>query len=158
MTFYLATGARATEILPPRFTWVNVFQNEITLLGKGDKIRHIGLNDTLKSILESRKHLMSPFPYTYDGVYELVVRKVYPKAGIHNANLHTLRKTAGALLIQAGVDSYRVSKFLGHSSVTVTERHYVDLLHEDYQEIAQIMEGQLEKRAQIVCTMQNKTD
>ena len=27
-----------------------------------------------------------------------------------------------------------------HSSVTVTERHYVDLLQEDYQEIAQIME------------------
>ncbi|MBA7531810.1 Tyrosine recombinase XerC [subsurface metagenome] len=158
VTFYLATGARATEILPPRFTWANVFQNEITLLGKGDKIRHIGLNDTLKSILESRKHLEYPFPYTYDGVYEMIVRKIYPLAGIQDANLHTLRKTAGVLLIQAGVDIYRVSKFLGHSSVTVTERHYVDLLREDYQEIARIMDGQLNNDALYMRSMQTKTD
>lgn len=143
VTFYLATGARATEILPNRFNWANVFHNEITLLGKGEKIRHIGLNDTLKSILESRKHLKYPFPYSYDGVYEMIVRKYYPLAGIQDANLHTLRKTAGAHLIQAGVDIYRVSKFLGHSSVTVTERHYVDLLSEDYQEISEMMDREL---------------
>lgn len=156
--FYLSTGARATEILPPRFTWANVFQNEITLLGKGEKVRHIGLNDTLKSILESRKHLEQPFPYTYDGVYEMIVRKYYSLAGIQSANLHTLRKTAGASLIQAGVDIYRVSKFLGHSSVTVTERHYVDLLQEDYQEIARIMEHQLQNRVDIVSILETKTD
>ncbi|MFA4838721.1 MAG: tyrosine-type recombinase/integrase [Candidatus Neomarinimicrobiota bacterium] len=45
-----------------------------------------------------------------------------------NANIHSLRKTAGYLLIESGVDIYRVSKFLNHSSVTVTEKHYADLL------------------------------
>jgi integrase/recombinase XerD len=156
VTFYLATAARATEILPPRFTWTNVYQREITLLGKGNKLRHIGLNDDLRAILESRKHLEHPFPYSYDGVYDLIVRKHYPLAGIQTANLHTLRKTAGALLIQADVDIYRVSKFLGHSSVTVTERHYVDLLREDYHDLAQIMAGQLRICADIVPILETK--
>ena len=57
-----------------------------------------------------------------------------------DANLHTLRKTAGALLIQGGVDIYRVSKFLGHSSVKVTEQHYVDLLQADYADMSSILE------------------
>lgn len=158
VTFYLETGARATEILPPRFTWANVFQNEITLLGKGEKVRHIGLNDTLKSILESRKHLEQPFPYTYDGVYEMIVRKYYSLAGIQGANLHTLRKTAGALLIQEGVDIYRVSKFLGHNSVQVTERHYIDLLRQDYYDISRILENRVKSDADMMPILETKTD
>ena len=154
VTFYLSSGARATEILPPRFTWANVHQNEITILGKGNKIRHVGLNDTIKAILESRKHLKHPFPFAYDGVYEKIVRKYYPLAGIFDADLHTLRKTSGALLIQAEVDIYRVSKFLGHSSVTVTERHYVDLLRQDYQDIAQILENRLDSDTHMIYTNQ----
>ena len=154
VTFYLSSGARATEILPPRFTWANVHQNEITLLGKGNKIRHVGLNDTMKDILESRKHLEHPFPFAYDGVYEKIVRKYYRLAGIFDADLHTLRKTAGALLIQAEVDIYRVSKFLGHSSVTVTERHYVDLLRQDYLDIAQIIENRLDSDTHMIYTNQ----
>ncbi|MCH8327429.1 MAG: aminoacyl-tRNA hydrolase [Candidatus Marinimicrobia bacterium] len=67
-------------------------------------------------------------------------------------------KSAGARLIQANVDIYRVSKFLGHSSVTVTERHYVDLLRENYQDIAKISEAELKKRALYVRSKQTKTD
>ena len=55
-----------------------------------------------------------------------------------------MRKTAGALLIQAGIDIYKVSKFLGHSSVTVTEKHYVDLLKQDYVDISNIIENQVD--------------
>ena len=50
-------------------------------------------------------------------------KMLFLRGGIPDANLHTLRKTAGARLIQKGVDIYRVSKFLGHSSVIVTEKH-----------------------------------
>ncbi len=80
------------------------------------------------------------FPYAYDGVYQRLVRKYFRLAGIEDAGIHILRKTAGALLIQAGVDIYRVSKFLGHSSVGVTERHYVDLLSNDYEDMSKVLE------------------
>ena len=61
-------------------------------------------------------------------------RDYYRTAKIKNATLHTLRKSFGSLLIQEGhADIYKVSKLLGHSSVKVTERHYIHLLDENYQ-------------------------
>jgi len=158
ISFYLLSGARAKEILHPRFTWSNVNQDEITLIGKRNKIRHVSLNDTMKGILESRMHLKHPFPYKYDFVYDRIVRIAYDKAGILDADVHTLRKTAGALLIQAGVDIYRVSKFLGHGSVTVTEKHYVDLLKQDYQDISAILESQIKSDTQMIRTEDTKSD
>jgi len=144
ITFFLNRGARANELLPPRLKWSNVKQNEIVLMGKGNKVRTVALNGTMIRILESRQHLPHPFPYAYDTIYDWIVRQAYKKAGIIEANIHTLRKTAGALLIQAGVDIYKVSKFLGHSSVTVTEKHYVDLQKQDYVNISNIIENQVD--------------
>ncbi len=141
VTFYLQTGARATEILEEGgFTWDSVKNDHIEIMGKGRKLRRIPLNDTLRSILDSRREERVPFPYTYSAVSQSISRKLFHRAGIPDANLHTLRKTAGARLIQRGVDIYRVSKFLGHSSVKVTEKHYVDLLKADYQDMSNMLE------------------
>ena len=77
--------------------------------------------------------LKFPFKYGQDHVSHRL-REYYKEAGIENANLHTFRKTFGSLLIQGGhADIYAVSKLLGHSSVKVTEKHYIHLLDEDYQ-------------------------
>ena len=124
------------------------------MYASGGKVRKVALNDQMKDILESRKHLPHPFPFAYDGVYEKLVRKYYPLAGIIGANLHNLRKTSGGLLIQAGKDIYRVSKFLGHSSVTVTEKHYVDLLRDDYQDMARALGERLEGDRHVTNTEQ----
>ena len=40
-----------------------------------------------------------------------------------DVTLHILRHTCASRLVQRGVDIYRVSKWLGHSSVRVTERY-----------------------------------
>ena len=143
--FYLNTGARANEILPPNFTWDSVKEDYIELYGKGDKTRRIGMNETIRTILDKRRHLEHPFPFRYEYVYSRIVKKYYKRSGIKNANLHTLRKTAGALLIQQGVDIYRVSRFLGHSSVVVTERHYTDLLQKEYSDMTAALENAIPK-------------
>jgi integrase/recombinase XerD len=141
VTFYLQTGVRATEILEEGgFTWDSVKEDHIEIMGKGRKRRRIPLNDTLRSILNSRRKERVPFPYTYSAVSQSLSRRLFHTAKIPDANLHTLRKTAGARLIQKGVDIYRVSKFLGHSSVKVTEKHYVDLLEVDYQDMSDLLE------------------
>jgi integrase len=44
-------------------------------------------------------------------------------AGIEGVTLHTLRHTCASRLVQRGVSIYTVSKWLGHSSVKVTERY-----------------------------------
>jgi integrase len=49
------------------------------------------------------------------------------KAGVTNIDTHGLRRTAGALWLASGIDIYRVSRLLGHASVTTTERAYAGL-------------------------------
>ena len=140
VTFYLQTGARRSEILPPKFGWenVNYTRRLIVLIGKRGKRRTLPLNDLLIGILKRRQVHAHPFDLSPYQAYRSV-KKYYPPAGIENANLHTLRKTCGSLLIERGVDIYRVSKWLGHSSVSVTEQHYIDLIKKDYEDISLLL-------------------
>jgi integrase/recombinase XerD len=56
---------------------------------------------------------------TFDKMY----RKVFEAAGIEGTS-HMFRHTFSVELLKAGVDIRKVSKALGHSSVTITERYY----------------------------------
>lgn len=51
-----------------------------------------------------------------------------PTLSITRVDTHGLRRTAGVLWLAAGVDIYTVSRWLGHASVTTTERAYADVL------------------------------
>ncbi|MEA2077776.1 MAG: site-specific integrase [Candidatus Marinimicrobia bacterium] len=132
---YINTGARAREIDKKIFTWSNVdFKTKrINFLGKGNKYRNVPMNEAVLKILKRRKNVEKrevPFDTEYDYMYRRV-KKGYLKAGIKNAGVHTLRKTFGSLLVQNGVNIYTVSKLMGHGSVTVTEKHYAELLDEN---------------------------
>jgi len=131
---YLNTGARRRELLADNLKWEDVqFDlNRVKLNGKGDKVRYVPMNAILREILERRKAEGLEFPFSMD--YHWMFKKIskyYIAAGIENANIHTLRKTFGSLLIAQKVDVFRVSKLLGHSSVTVTQQHYTDILKDD---------------------------
>lgn len=65
--------------------------------------------------------------------YEHIVKRVSRKFGIDisDTSPHSLRKTCGAHHLQNGTKIQFVSKFLGHASIAVTEKHYVGLLVED---------------------------
>jgi integrase/recombinase XerD len=56
---------------------------------------------------------------TFDKMY----RQVFKAAGIEGTS-HMFRHTFSVELLKAGVDIRKVSKALGHSSVTITERYY----------------------------------
>ncbi|MCZ6690345.1 MAG: tyrosine-type recombinase/integrase [Planctomycetota bacterium] len=45
-------------------------------------------------------------------------------------NFTTLRHTFASWLTMKGVSLHKISKFLGHSSVTTTEKHYAGLVPE----------------------------
>ena len=145
---YIRTGARRSELLPPKLTWKSFdFETEtIVLIGKRNKRRTNPINSEIIKLITDRKNhgYEHPFPYSPDQAYRIVT-KYFRLAGIENASTHTLRKTCGALLIQDGVDIYRVSKYLGHSSVSVTERHYVDLLPSEYSDLLCKIDSQLKK-------------
>jgi len=135
---YLYLGCRATEILPPLFTWErfhghfierpNLKQKKadvewitISLQGKdGEKLRNI-----LEERLKDTKKWPSPFPYGYWGVRTLLTNNYFPKIGI-KANIQMLRDTAATLRQMSGQPLNVVSSLLGHSNPNVTMKYYTD--------------------------------
>lgn len=60
-------------------------------------------------------------------------RLALKKARIDDFHFHDLRHTFATRLIQAGVDSYKVQRLLGHKSPTMTQRyahHYPESLRD----------------------------
>jgi len=128
---YIETQAEAILLpLAPQFTWANVdfAERRIMLKGKGQKTRFVPMNDTLMGVFTALKNEGQdpPFPYHPDTVTHRTSH--YLKlAGIEGANLHSLRKTFGSLLLQNGLaDLYTVSRLLGHASYRTSERYYIE--------------------------------
>jgi len=134
---FLATGARRSELLRPKFQWDNVDynRNRIRFDGKGGKSRFVPMTHEVRAILKKNQKHGHDYPFKFSPDYvSHKLRDHFRLAGIKNATLHTLRKTFGSLILQEShADIYTVSKLLGHSSVKVTERHYIHLLDENYQ-------------------------
>lgn len=142
----LMTAARVGEILTASWEqidlkngWILLYDHENDEIS--DKTNSGGklyLNEKACSILEKyRANDPGPFPVTYDW-FESRIRRVAKKCRFR-LRPHDLRKTAGSWLVQDGTDIYRVSKFMRHTSVTVTEKHYADLMSDQHHETADQM-------------------
>jgi len=100
--------------------------NTFVAYGKSGK-RLIKLNHQAQEILDGLDEL---WDYTKDFVSHKF-KKEARRLGIPDIRFHDLRRTFGYNLIRQGRPIYEVSKLLGHSSVTTTERHYAPLLATD---------------------------
>ena len=138
---YLHTGARRGELLPSRpFTWdsVNFERREITLIGKKRVPRVVPLDDVAFEIVYRRKHFEGkdlPFKFDYHFLYKIYLR--YLKAAkVKATGLHTLRRTYGSKLVEAGVSVFDVSKLMGHQDIKVTMQHYLHVNNEKQHQAA----------------------
>ena len=122
--FAYYTGARSGEIRS--ISRENIFSNHLVAYGKSGK-RLIKLNHQAQEILDGLDEL---WDYTKDFVSHKF-KKEARRLGIPDIRFHDLRRTFGYNLIRQGRPIYEVSKLLGHSSVTTTERHYAPLLATD---------------------------
>jgi len=119
--FAYYTGARSGEIRSISREYI--FSNHIVAYGKSGK-RLIKLNTQAQKILDDLDELWN---YSKDFVSHKF-KKEARRLGIPDIRFHDLRRTFGYNLIRQGRPIYEVSKLLGHSSVTTTERHYAPLL------------------------------
>lgn len=115
------TGARVGEIRTLKIN--QIYDDYIEVNGKSG-LRIIKLNDQAKSILNSMEDL---WDYTANYI-ELTWSRNRKRLNLENIRMHDLRRTFGYNLMKQGMPIYEVSKLLGHSSVTVTEKHYAPLL------------------------------
>ena len=119
--FAYYTGARSGEIRS--LSRDKLKDGYIVVNGKSG-LRMVKMNTQAQEIINSLESLWN---YTKSYVSHKFKKEVR-RLGIKNARFHDLRRTFGYNLIKQGRPIYEVSKLLGHSSVTTTERHYAPLL------------------------------
>ena len=119
--FAYYTGARSGEIR--RISRENVTERSIVAYGKTGR-RIIKLNSQAQEIIRHQDPLWSYNKEYVSHKFKKEVRRLE----IKDARFHDLRRTFGLNLIKQGMSIYKVSKLLGHSSVSTTEKHYAPLL------------------------------
>lgn len=136
--FAIDTGLRRSEqfLLESRF--VNIHDNELTVpssLSKNGRARSIPLKERARDLIERchnqshvfinsyGNHYSAKSPWVWEGL-----QKAAKRAGIEDLRWHDLRRTCGCRLLQDDeFQMHEVSQWLGHSTVTVTEKHYAFL-------------------------------
>lgn len=64
-------------------------------------------------------------------VYEAHLRKIAKQAGIEGVHPHMIRNNFAKRCLMSGMDLYTLARILGHTSVTTTEKAYLDLTVDD---------------------------
>ena len=131
--FLISTGVRANELVNIRLEDINFNENEIKVLGKGNKERIVYLNSSAKirilDYLESKKgeseYLFSkscrPFDKLTSDYIRNVIKKLGRKSGIDEVHPHRFRRTSATIAHKRGMAIEEIQKMLGHSSISTTQ-------------------------------------
>lgn len=137
LQFALQTGCRRNEILGIEWSDVDLPRRRIIVrgeVGKMGKRRVIPISDMLAETLikwpGTKAGLLFP-KYKSDSISQKFRRYARTLGLPEGISLHSLRSTFACHLRMQGVDIYTVSRLLGHSSVKVTEKHYLDVGDEE---------------------------
>lgn len=149
MLFIANTGLRATEYCSVVWSNISKDMQTLTVLGKGRKRRSIPLNKTCIEILKkktqhshkSNTHIFILKSNEKMNRYKLSnhFRTISNRAKIKRFGPHALRHYFGSRLVRSGVDIYKVSKIMGHSSVTITEKIYIHILPKDLRGLTDVI-------------------
>ena len=135
---FLNTGLRKSELV--YIEWKDIdFENRILTVQakpefgfhpKSYKRRHIPINSTLEKLLldlpQNGRFIFDDggnHPLHHPDFYYKNLMRVYKKADVQGANLHTLRHTFASHLVMSGVDVRTVQELMGNSSIAITENY-----------------------------------
>ena len=135
LTLFLNCGLRISELVGLN---INDIQGEtLRVLGKGNKVRVIYLNDACQSALHNYLEVRRPITgrdanalflssrneRISRSMVHAMVKKTLTAAGIDSTQYssHKLRHTAATLMLQNGVDVRAVQEVLGHDHLNTTE-------------------------------------
>ena len=127
------TGMRRGELVALRWRHVTLAIGDIFVeRSKSGKARHIPINSALQALLAELwgdgKGPEDPVFGNYSVHFVSHEFKLACKrAGLVNVRFHDLRHTFASQLAMAGVSIFHISKWLGHASVTTTEKFYAHL-------------------------------
>lgn len=142
----LATGMRRDEMLRLEWARVDLAQRLVYLRPEDQKAGRVGsvaLNDTAAAVLE-RLPKRGPWVFAHEGGERIQsVRKAFTAAakaaGLSGITPHTLRHTAAAWLVQAGIPIRTVAEVLRHADIR-TSMIYAHLAPEAPREAVRALE------------------
>ncbi|MBE0575240.1 MAG: tyrosine-type recombinase/integrase [Desulfuromonadales bacterium] len=157
----LFTGGRRLEITSLQYCQVLMEEKKLFLPDtKNGRSRHIILNDRAIAVLKELEASKDQSPRTKDSEYLFPSRKgakkpymydlrktfdkVCEAANTEDIVLHSLRHTFATLAIQGGASLYDVSKLLGHSDVSMTQR-YAHMVDDSLQKATDNMAGVIDR-------------
>ncbi len=138
----LDTGIRAAELCHLQLNQISLTPTDahIKVFGKGNKWREINLGERCRKELRRfvNRHrwpgtgTSNPVFLTRNGdaLTESTLYRIIHQLGIQahiegvRCSPHTFRHTYSVLALRSGMDIYRLSKLLGHHSISITE-HYL---------------------------------
>ncbi len=168
LELFFSTGMRVSELASLRRDQITLEREELSVRGKGDKIRLVFLSHqsrhALKSYLEARK---DESPYLFirhdrgrgskqdDEVGSLSPRSIERlvhhyavAAGIpKKISPHTLRHSFATDLLMNGADIRSVQSLLGHSSITTTQI-YTHITNQQLKDVFQAFHGKQQDEAE----------
>lgn len=135
LTLFLNCGLRISELVGLNLN--DIQDDALRILGKGNKVRIVYLNEACKQALEQYLAVRRPITgrdknalflstrnerISRSGVHALV-KKHLSEAGLDATQYssHKLRHTAATLMLQNGVDVKAVQEVLGHDHLNTTE-------------------------------------
>ena len=135
--FFASTGCRVGEVCKLNRDDIDMKEQSVTVLGKGDKERTVLFDDDaalyLSSYLAEREddeealflgkfnERMTP------GGMRYMMRQLGKKAGVTNVHPHRFRRTRATSLIDHGMQIQNVSHLLGHEKIDTTMKYvYID--------------------------------
>ena len=137
LTLFLNCGLRISELIGLNLN--DIQSDALRVLGKGDKVRIVYLNDACKDALERYLAVRRPISGRDENALflstqrrrmgvqavENMVRK-YAREVTPNKKItpHKLRSTYGTALYKETGDIYLVADVLGHKDVNTTKKHY----------------------------------
>lgn len=138
IVFGLHTGLRKQELTT--LTWQHIdwerLQVEVTSgRAKNRKSRRIPLSQTARDILRDLIHpaiaTIPSAPIFGYREWTMSFHRTRIRAGLREVTPHTLRRTFATRALERGVDIKTVQRWLGHSSITQTEKYlHPSMAHE----------------------------
>lgn len=151
MVFFLNLGIRVSELCSLNIDSIN--GRMLTVIGKGNKERHVYLNDACKNALE--KYIQDRHVFKGEGKEPLFISQKgtrFARQSIArivktiNANSpspkekltpHKLRHTSATMMYKSGADIRTLQHILGHSSVATTQIY----THIEDEQIQQVLKN-----------------
>lgn len=128
-------GMRVSEVINIKRGEIDYDNNEIRIVGKGNKARRIVFSKTTRSMLLDYAHTRDNFcPYLFIKETNLVERQLNRHQALNlikrlakkaipykKATFHMLRHSRGRNLREARVDTMTIKDYLGHKNVNTTQ-------------------------------------